>query len=169
MCLLSFDQIPSAGSPFKASLLCEEMPKGPLFPFYFISLVSPFYSPFYPSKPPKIPFNFLPYPLFSLLPPLFLYRSPSPALKSIKGAKNPLSDLILRPSPFPLTTSPHVPRRQDQVLKSPVLIAIGRSAGVLFLCNIKSPDRDRFNTLCPTSANRIAPRQSQSQHSWCTP
>ena len=83
----------------------------------------------------------------------------------------------------PFKPLPHITRRWDQTLKSQAPIAIGRSAGVLFLCNIKRRDRDRFNTLCPAacftplirctdqrlSANRIAPRQSQSQHLWCTP
>ena len=118
----------------------------PPFPFIFPSfnlflfpLFSPSISPITPQIPPKSPLISSPtlclafFPLFPSIVPLLHLQNP------LKGAKNPLSDLILRPSPFPLTTSPHVPRRQDQVLKSPTLIAIGASVGVLFLCNIKSP------------------------------
>ena len=73
MCLLAFDYIPSADSPFKASLLCEEMLKGLLSPLFYPHLasfyppLSPLLFPHLPLKSPQnplksFPYSFPPYP-----------------------------------------------------------------------------------------------------------
>ena len=72
--------------------------------------------------------------------------------------------------------------RWDQALKSRVPIAIGRSAGVLFLCNIKSPDaiclthksRRAFRTVdLPRRSNGwaliAAPRSNRDRKAFCLP
>ena len=75
LCLFSFDKIPSAVSSYKASLFVKKCPKGPLFSLYIIpskplfsSPCLPFYFPFYPPNPPKIPLKFYPYLFFSHFP-----------------------------------------------------------------------------------------------------
>ena len=146
-------------SPLLISLISlsigEEFPKGLPFPSYFPSfslflspLVSPSISLLTLHFPLKSPLNSSPTPCFPFFPlSSSIVTFPGPQI-TLKWAKKPSSDLIIGLSPLPQspfqTTSPHVPRCRDQALMSRALIAIRRSAGVLFLCKYQKSRRDLF-------------------------